>query len=80
MPAWIYMKCGARPRIAVSLFLASFAAPCCADPASVIHYCAWREILNTSIDNAEREIDMAAYVLTDWPILQALTRAGSISV
>jgi phosphatidylserine/phosphatidylglycerophosphate/cardiolipin synthase-like enzyme len=34
------------------------------------------------IDSAEREIDMAAYVLTDWPVMQALTRAddGSGSV
>jgi phosphatidylserine/phosphatidylglycerophosphate/cardiolipin synthase-like enzyme len=27
------------------------------------------------IDRAEHEIDMAAYVLTDWPVMQALTRA-----
>ena len=26
------------------------------------------------IDRAEREIDLAAYVLTDWPIMQGLTR------
>ena len=32
------------------------------------------------IDRAEREIDMAAYVLTDWPVLQALTRAGDRGV
>ena len=32
------------------------------------------------IDRAEREIDMAAYVLTDWPILQALTRAADRDV
>ncbi|PNG27123.1 phospholipase D-like domain-containing protein [Methylocella silvestris] len=28
------------------------------------------------IDQAEREIDMAAYVLTDWPVMQALSRAA----
>jgi hypothetical protein len=28
------------------------------------------------IDRAEHEIDMAAYVLTDWPVMQALTRAA----
>jgi hypothetical protein len=27
-----------------------------------------------------REIDMAAYVLTDWPIMQALTRAADRGV
>jgi phosphatidylserine/phosphatidylglycerophosphate/cardiolipin synthase-like enzyme len=28
------------------------------------------------IDTAQHEIDMAAYVLTDWPVMQALTRAA----
>ena len=32
------------------------------------------------IDRAEHEIDMAAYVLTDWPIMQALTRAADRGV
>ena len=32
------------------------------------------------IDTARREIDMAAYVLTDWPIMQALTRAADRGV
>ena len=32
------------------------------------------------IDCAQREIDLAAYVLTDWPILQALTRAADRGV
>ena len=32
------------------------------------------------IDRAEHEIDMAAYVLTDWPILQALTRTADRGV
>jgi phosphatidylserine/phosphatidylglycerophosphate/cardiolipin synthase-like enzyme len=27
------------------------------------------------IDTARREIDLAAYVLTDWPIIEALIRA-----
>ena len=26
------------------------------------------------IDAAKHEIDLAAYILTDWPIIQALTR------
>jgi phosphatidylserine/phosphatidylglycerophosphate/cardiolipin synthase-like enzyme len=43
-----------------------------------------RKIWNTSmlrlLIHAEREIDMAAYVLTDWPILQALTRAADRGV
>jgi hypothetical protein len=32
------------------------------------------------IDTAKREIDMAAYVLSDWPIMQALTRAADRGV
>jgi phosphatidylserine/phosphatidylglycerophosphate/cardiolipin synthase-like enzyme len=32
------------------------------------------------IDTARREIDMAAYVLTDWPVIQALTRAAGRGV
>jgi phosphatidylserine/phosphatidylglycerophosphate/cardiolipin synthase-like enzyme len=32
------------------------------------------------IDSAKREVDLAAYVLTDWPIIQALTRAADRGV
>jgi hypothetical protein len=32
------------------------------------------------IDRAEHEINMAAYVLTDWPVMQALTRAADRGV
>lgn len=32
------------------------------------------------IDGARHEIDLAAYVLTDWPILKALTRAADRGV
>jgi hypothetical protein len=32
------------------------------------------------IDRAEHEIDLAAYVLTDWPILQAFTRVADRGV
>ena len=32
------------------------------------------------IDRAEHEIDLAAYVLTDWPVMQALTPAASLQV
>jgi phosphatidylserine/phosphatidylglycerophosphate/cardiolipin synthase-like enzyme len=69
--------------IAASLLLASLAPPCCADPAPVIHYAPGKnlEYIDVAlIDRAEREIDMAAYVLTDWPILQALTRAADRGV
>ena len=32
------------------------------------------------IDSARQEIDLAAYVLTDWPVIQALTRAADRGV
>ena len=32
------------------------------------------------IDRAEQEIDFAAYALTDWPVMQALTRAADRGV
>jgi phosphatidylserine/phosphatidylglycerophosphate/cardiolipin synthase-like enzyme len=32
------------------------------------------------IDRAEHEIDIAAYVQTDWPVMQALTRAADRGV
>jgi phosphatidylserine/phosphatidylglycerophosphate/cardiolipin synthase-like enzyme len=77
------MKCGARPRYAGSLFLALLTPPCCAEPAPVIHYAPVENLEHIDvalIDRAEREIDMAAYVLTDWPVMQALTRAADRGV
>jgi phosphatidylserine/phosphatidylglycerophosphate/cardiolipin synthase-like enzyme len=71
-----------RTSIAALLFLASL-APGLADPAPVIHYAPIENLEHVDvalIDSAEREIDMAAYVLTDWPIMQALTRAADRSV
>ena len=68
--------------IAACLLLASL-APCCADPAPVIHYAPAENLEHVDvvlIDRAEREIDMAAYVLTDWPVMQALTRAADRGV
>ncbi len=67
---------------AVSLFLASL-APCSADPAPVIHYAPAENLEHVDvalIDHAEHEIDLAAYVLTDWPVMQALTRAADRGV
>jgi phosphatidylserine/phosphatidylglycerophosphate/cardiolipin synthase-like enzyme len=32
------------------------------------------------IDTAKHEIDLAAYVLTDWPVMRALTRAADRGV
>ena len=50
---------------------------------AVIHYAPIENLEHVDvalIDRAEREIDMAAYVLTDWPVMQALTRAADRGV
>jgi phosphatidylserine/phosphatidylglycerophosphate/cardiolipin synthase-like enzyme len=71
-----------RVSLTAVLFLTSL-APCGADPAPAIHYAPAENLEHIDvalIDRAEHEIDMAAYVLTDWPILQALTRAADRGV
>jgi phosphatidylserine/phosphatidylglycerophosphate/cardiolipin synthase-like enzyme len=53
------------------------------EPAPAIHYAPAENLEHIDvalIDRAEHEIDMAAYVLTDWPVLQALTRAADRGV
>ena len=69
-----------RARIAACLLLASL-SPCAADPAPAIHYAPAENLEHVDvalIDRAEHEIDMAVYVLTDWPPIVAL-RSASIS-
>jgi phosphatidylserine/phosphatidylglycerophosphate/cardiolipin synthase-like enzyme len=54
-----------------------------ADPAPTIHYAPAENLEHVDvalIDSAQREIDIAAYVLTDWPVIQALTRAADRGV
>ena len=56
------------------IFLATLAT-CRADPAPIIHYAPAENLEHVDvalIDRAEHEIDVAAYVLTDRPIMQAL--------
>ena len=53
------------------------------DPAPVIHYAPAENLEHVDvelIDTAKHEIDFAAYVLTDWPVMQALTRAADRGV
>jgi phosphatidylserine/phosphatidylglycerophosphate/cardiolipin synthase-like enzyme len=71
-----------RVSLTAVLFLTSL-APCGADPAPAIHYAPGENLEHVDvalIDRAEHEIDMAAYVLTDWPVMQALTRAADRGV
>src|SRR5262245_5984884 len=54
-----------------------------ADPAPTVHYAPAENLEHIDvelIDSARHEIDFAAYVLTDWPVMQALTRAADRGV
>jgi phosphatidylserine/phosphatidylglycerophosphate/cardiolipin synthase-like enzyme len=75
----------------VSLFRASIMATVVvalcsqgrSDPAPAIHYAPAENLERIDaalIDTAKHEIEMAAYVLTDWPVIQALTRAADRGV
>jgi len=54
--------------------------PCFADPVPFIHYLEERNSDVAVIDRAGHEIDMAAYELRDWTIIQALIRAADRGV
>jgi phosphatidylserine/phosphatidylglycerophosphate/cardiolipin synthase-like enzyme len=54
-------------------------SPGLADPSPVIHYAPVENLERVDaglIDQAEHTIDIAAYVLTDWPVMSALLRAA----
>jgi phosphatidylserine/phosphatidylglycerophosphate/cardiolipin synthase-like enzyme len=54
-----------------------------ADPSPAIHYAPGENLEHIDvelIDSARHEIDFAAYVLTDWPVMQALIRAADRGV
>ena len=56
---------------------------CFADPAPVIHYAPVENLEQADvalIDRAEHDIDIAAYVLTDRPVMSALLRAAGRGV
>jgi phosphatidylserine/phosphatidylglycerophosphate/cardiolipin synthase-like enzyme len=68
-------------RLFLSAAFLALCAPGHTDPA--IHYAPAENLEHIDvalIDTAKREIDMAAYVLTDWPVIQALTRAADRGV
>jgi phosphatidylserine/phosphatidylglycerophosphate/cardiolipin synthase-like enzyme len=72
---------GKMKRLLVAAALLVLCAPGRADPA--IHYAPAENLEHVEvalIDTAKREIDLAAYVLTDWPVMQALTRAADRGV
>jgi phosphatidylserine/phosphatidylglycerophosphate/cardiolipin synthase-like enzyme len=66
-------------RLILASALLALSSPVLADPAPIIHYAPTENLEHIDvalIDSAKHEIDFAAYVLTDWPIIQALTRAA----
>ena len=63
----------------ISAVLLAIGALSHADPAPTIHYAPAENLEHIDvelIDSAKHEIDFAAYVLTDWPVMQALKRAA----
>ena len=68
--------------LSLNLSLISISA-CRADPAPVIHYAPVENLEHADvalIDQAEHNIDLAAYVMTDWPVMRALIRAAQRGV
>jgi phosphatidylserine/phosphatidylglycerophosphate/cardiolipin synthase-like enzyme len=54
-----------------------------AGPAPTIHYAPAENLerIDAALtDKAAQEVDLAAYVLTDWPVIRALTRAADRGV
>jgi phosphatidylserine/phosphatidylglycerophosphate/cardiolipin synthase-like enzyme len=69
-----------RAFLTAVLLLAAL-APCSADPTPVIRYVAGEKLSDVAlIDRAGHEIDVAAYELRDWTIIQALMRAADRGV
>jgi phosphatidylserine/phosphatidylglycerophosphate/cardiolipin synthase-like enzyme len=63
----------------ISAVLLAIGALSHADPAPTIHYAPAENLEHIDvelIDSAKHEIEFAAYVLTDWPVMQALIRAA----
>ena len=66
--------------VAATLYLFT---PARADADPAIHYAPAENLGHVDvalIDSAKREVDLAAYVLTDWPVMQALTRVADRDV
>ncbi len=79
---WPLLHAGLSLFLGITFALFTFAA-CFADPAPVIHYSPVENLEHTDImliDQAEHNIDIAAYVLTDWAIIRALIRAAQRGV
>lgn len=74
----LHLRAGAGLLLGLALSFVSLPA-CLADPPPAIHYAPLENLEHTDvalIDQAEHNIDFAAYVLTDWPVMRALIRAA----
>lgn len=68
---------------AVAGLLVASPASSLADQAPTIHYAPVENLEHIDvalIDQAQGSIDLAAYVLTDWPVMEALARAADRGV
>ena len=77
-----FLDAGLSLFVGTTISLFSYAA-CFADPEPAIHYSPVENLEctdSTLIDRAEHNIDFAAYVLTDWPVMRALIRAAKRGV
>ncbi|HEX3497026.1 MAG TPA: phospholipase D-like domain-containing protein [Methylocella sp.] len=75
-------RAGVGLSLGLTLVLASLLGSL-ADPAPAIHYAPVENLEQADvslIDRAEHDIDIAAYVLTDWPVMGALIRAAERGV
>jgi phosphatidylserine/phosphatidylglycerophosphate/cardiolipin synthase-like enzyme len=70
-------------RLILAAAIIALCTPGHADPAPIIHYAPAENLEHVDvalIDSARQEIDLAAYVLTDWPVIQTLPRAADRGV
>ncbi len=78
----LHFRAGVGLSLGLTLVFVSL-LPCLADPAPVIRYAPVENLEQADvalIDRAEHDIDIAAYVLTDWPVMRALIRAAGRGV
>jgi phosphatidylserine/phosphatidylglycerophosphate/cardiolipin synthase-like enzyme len=71
------------PLAGLVLFAIAAAAPSPARQGRSVHYAPAENLERIDvalIDEARASIDMAAYVLTDWPVMRALSRAAARGV
>lgn len=73
----------ARIGLGAALILAAAPGYCLGEPPAIVHFAPAENLERIDvglIDQAHANIDMAAYVLTDWPVMQALRRAAERGV